>query len=351
MNQPKHFKSAKTFFARFRHYRVIGLVVTIILSGSLPLLTLSGVASASSATTSIPQGIFQIQSSVAHALSSEGIPIPNSASDSKTSSFAQPGGKSGSIASSSTTTFSTGAGIVASGSLGDLGMGLPEPVAGSTGYSSSLGTTYDNQSSQIAATTEVLTGSSGRILTTFTSPQAGNSVSYPITLPAGASLSSNSDGSISVNISKPFTDSATGKVMGMIKATIGEITAPWAIDSHGNKLPTSYTLEGNTLVQSVDTVGASYPVTVDPLFTWGYISGTVYFNINETWELAWGSSYVSDLLSFAPAPFDFIGSIYFAGISAYAESVASAGMCVDIKVALYYAFIPYPGAYSGGYCS
>lgn len=44
----------------------------------------------------------------------------------------------------------------------------------------------------------------------------------------------------------------------------GFISMPWAIDSDGKEVPTSYSVEGTTLVQTVDHEGASYPVLADP---------------------------------------------------------------------------------------
>lgn len=44
----------------------------------------------------------------------------------------------------------------------------------------------------------------------------------------------------------------------------GYISAPWAYDSGGSQVPTSYRIEGDTLVQTVEHEGASYPVLADP---------------------------------------------------------------------------------------
>ena len=44
----------------------------------------------------------------------------------------------------------------------------------------------------------------------------------------------------------------------------GCISTPWAYDSSGSQVPTSYRIEGDTLVQTVEHEGASYPVLADP---------------------------------------------------------------------------------------
>src|SRR5690606_38049677 len=50
---------------------------------------------------------------------------------------------------------------------------------------------------------------------------------------------------------------------------LATIEAPWAVDGAGNAVNTSYTLDGNTLTQTVE-VGADtvFPVVADPSWTW-----------------------------------------------------------------------------------
>lgn len=48
-----------------------------------------------------------------------------------------------------------------------------------------------------------------------------------------------------------------------------EIETPWAVDANGDAVPTSYRLEGTTLVQTVKHTGAAYPVVADPSITFG----------------------------------------------------------------------------------
>jgi hypothetical protein len=65
------------------------------------------------------------------------------------------------------------------------------------------------------------------------------------------------------------------------KVTLGRIHEPWAIDAEGKQLPTSYSLEGNVLIQRVDTTGAVFPVVADPAVTagWGADGPGVYWNM------------------------------------------------------------------------
>ncbi len=63
--------------------------------------------------------------------------------------------------------------------------------------------------------------------------------------------------------------------------TLGRIHEPRAIDAEGKRLPTSYSLEENLLVQHIDTTGAVFPVVADPAVTagWGTDGPGVYWNM------------------------------------------------------------------------
>lgn len=49
------------------------------------------------------------------------------------------------------------------------------------------------------------------------------------------------------------------------EAIIGAFMTPWSVDSTGKVLDTHYELDGDTLVQVVDTSGAMFPVVSDPV--------------------------------------------------------------------------------------
>lgn len=46
------------------------------------------------------------------------------------------------------------------------------------------------------------------------------------------------------------------------------VAAPWAVDANGQHLPTHYQVEGDMLVQHVDTTDATFPVAADPSLQW-----------------------------------------------------------------------------------
>ena len=113
--------------------------------------------------------------------------------------------------------------------------------------------------------------------------------------------------------------------------TLGRISAPWALDASGRSLPTSYRLVGSTIVQHVNTTGAKFPVATDPHYTWGWVTGTVYFNRQETRTLAIGAAVAASFANSLPRPYNYIvgGAARF--ISSYAASANNVGACVKVK--------------------
>lgn len=129
--------------------------------------------------------------------------------------------------------------------------------------------------------------------------------------------------------------------------SMGHIDAPWAKDATGKSLHTSYRLEGNTLVQSIETdKNTAFPVVADPKWTWGWVTGTVYFDKNGTGHVAADSGFLVAVFAAAPPPFDVYGILNSANISRVAWNAVTDGQCVEIKIPT---FLPYE--YSGGYCN
>lgn len=56
---------------------------------------------------------------------------------------------------------------------------------------------------------------------------------------------------------------------------IGTIDAPWAVDANGQPVETAYSIEGHTLVQTVEIqADTAFPVIADPSFSWWAEKGT-----------------------------------------------------------------------------
>ena len=58
----------------------------------------------------------------------------------------------------------------------------------------------------------------------------------------------------------------TGDRTAATSTEVAGVLAPWAIDADAQAVPTRFTLDGTTLVQTVDHDDAVYPVVADPVF-------------------------------------------------------------------------------------
>lgn len=115
------------------------------------------------------------------------------------------------------------------------------------------GVTITGSGETVARTTE--TGA--QVLTVL---RKGSEARYKFDLPAGAQLTEAPGGALAI---VKLDGDVGGKTLGLIEA-------PWAVDAAGKALPTEYTIKGSTLVQSIDTTGATYPVVADPQVTNGF---------------------------------------------------------------------------------
>ncbi len=144
-------------------------------------------------------------------------------------------------------------------------------------------------------------------------------------------------------------DALGGIVVSKTDGTVvGYINAPWAADAHGKSLQTSYKVSGNVVTQYVNTAGAVFPVIVDPHYTWGWISGTVYFNRRETRDLAFGLGGLAAAGIFLPPPFDAIVSGLSGILAAEVAIAENHGWCVDVNTRGQIGF--YSGSQGNGYC-
>ncbi len=133
---------------------------------------------------------------------------------------------------------------------------------------------------------------------------------------------------------------------------IGDITAPWAVDADGTRLPTSYSsVDGTTVTQTVDTAGAAFPVVADPVVRYyrnavGILYSVWYFNRLETGALAAGGTLALKALSKVP------WLRWAAGlIQVWALAAVAARSCVAVVGTVF--FIPSyaaPTYHNGGYC-
>ncbi|MCX5151822.1 hypothetical protein OHB36_34600 [Streptomyces sp. NBC_00320] len=145
-------------------------------------------------------------------------------------------------------------------------MTLPAAVD-AAGTTSAAGTTvYPNAAAHTDLAAQATVDGGARALVTLKSADAPTTQRFDLGLPDGAGLIADGTGGYDI------VTSAGGA--GVVVR--GHIDAPWAKDANGKAVPTSYSLDGNTLVQAIETgPDTAYPVVADPHYTWGIISGTV----------------------------------------------------------------------------
>jgi hypothetical protein len=191
-------------------------------------------------------------------------------------------------------------------------------------------TVYNDPTSSSAVAVQVMTNGV-RELFTLNNTDAPTDFSAPLNLPENAGLIANDEGGFDI-----VTSNADGPAL-----TQATISTPWATDANGRSLTTSYTLDGTTLTQHIDTTGAVFPVVADPKITWGWTSFTVYYDKRETGIMA----LEGQVLSYVPNPWARWGGRTIATWAAYALAT---NQCIKIK---YYGYAaPWPGYYKGGYC-
>ncbi|MDY5589065.1 MAG: hypothetical protein SPF30_03810 [Arcanobacterium sp.] len=115
----------------------------------------------------------------------------------------------------------------------------------------------DTQAGEIAVS-HVTANESGQIIGVIKDRNV-SFMDFGYTLPDGYRLESRSDGGFALL-------SNSGSIE-------GEINAPWAIDANGKQLPTSFELvDGSVLRQHVNTKGASFPIVLDPSWSWWLVT-------------------------------------------------------------------------------
>jgi hypothetical protein len=142
-------------------------------------------------------------------------------------------------------------------------------------------------------------------------------------------------------------------------AVVNFVQPPWATDANGRAVPTSYSVSGDVLVQTVDHRNAAYPVVADPTMACDWIHCTVQFNKSETRSIASGSWGTAAVVGFACGRLrstigGFVCAVGLSVISYMAGAAANVDRCLGVRAVRYPGFgiasTPYPVIYSGGNC-
>ncbi|SDM18707.1 hypothetical protein SAMN05444921_10512 [Streptomyces wuyuanensis] len=150
---------------------------------------------------------------------------------------------------------------------GTVGLGLPvtENVSGVLAGRGTI--VYPEAAEATDVSVQATDSGAVRALVTLKDRSAATTHRFDLDLPDGAELVPDGEGGYQI---LQGADGEGGK------RAVGAIDAPWAKDARGEAVPTSYTLDGNTLVQTVETSeSTAFPVVADPKISlgWGvYIS-------------------------------------------------------------------------------
>ena len=226
--------------------------------------------------------------------------------------------------------------IVATTRTGEtITIGLPRARGATEARTSSTGTTVYADAPGLTATAVQATIDGVRELFAISSAAAGTTLAIELGLPPGASMTPDGDGGFDIIKQRGRSGPASA---------LAHVAAPWAKDATGKSLPSSYSLDGTSLTQHVDTAGATYPVIADPQITWGWITGTIYLNKAETKIAAASGAYAAFWARFVPG-WGTALSAYAATLSFAARVAQARNECLKVKLP-----VPIPGSYSGGYC-
>lgn len=177
-----------------------------------------------------------------------------------------------------------------------------------------------------------------RTLVTLKDDKAPQTQRFRLNLPQDASITEDGQGGFEI----------TREASEGVHVPVATIDAPWAKDANGKSVRTSYKLDGNDLVQTVE-IGdeTAFPVVADPKMTWGIVTGTAYFNKKETKAIANNGALSGVVSGFLPPGLNIYWGAHAAVITTTALKAKNAKKCIKVKFA---AGIFIPGQYSGGFC-
>ena len=116
---------------------------------------------------------------------------------------------------------------------------------------------------------------------------------------------------------------------------VNTINPAWALDAVGRSVATSYTVEGNTVVQHVEHEGATYPVVADPRSGCNAVWCTVMLNRTETKtasQTAFGATgLLCGTMTAVFPPLAAVCAAYGAAFWVAATQAVNSGKCVGMR--------------------
>lgn len=211
-----------------------------------------------------------------------------------------------------------------------VGIGLPASVRAGRARQTGTGTVvYPDTRAGSDVVVQALDDGSVRAMVVIADRAAALDYRFPMDLPAGTRL-------------EPAADGAGG-----IEVTDGEhvyatVAPAWAVDAKGTPVPTSYRIEGDTLIQRVQhRAGLTYPVVADPSVSLGWF---IYVRWSKSeikmfpdWVLQAGSGTLAAYMcpkipnAVAKAACGAVAAVYVGSVVGTIKDAKKANQCVEMR--------------------
>jgi hypothetical protein len=227
---------------------------------------------------------------------------------------------------------------------GEVAVELPVvPGVGDGVVDESGAVVFESETSPVYLAAQATDDGGLQVLVVIDDVTAPTEYRFDMTVPDGATLRATVDGG--------------AEVVGSDGVVVTAVAPPWAVDANGASVPTSYRIEGFTLVQAVAHHGAVHPVVADPNIgncVWWQAACTVYFSTIETRRIAdgtIGATAVTLACGLAGGPYAaFMCAAHGANLVLGAQNARAQGKCLKVRV--YAAYLPpVPGSFTKGTCS
>ena len=147
--------------------------------------------------------------------------------------------------------------LVIGGARGEVSVELPGLAGLGDGVVDDSGAVvYESDSSPVSFAAQATVDGGLQVLLVLEGPEAPSEYRFDMTVPAGAVLQATPDGG--------------ALVVGADGVAVSTVAPSWALDANGSRVPSSYRIDGTTLIQVVDHHGAAYPVIADPKVSLGW---------------------------------------------------------------------------------
>jgi hypothetical protein len=167
------------------------------------------------------------------------------------------------------------AGVTLNGpSMAPMKVGLPIRGSGQPAVLANDGVAvYQHADTETSVAVQPVGVGAVRVMQVIDGPHAPTSFRFRLKIPPGGSIRR--------------TSTSSEDRFAILDANgdgVASISTPWSHDGAGNSVPTSYHLDGRTLVQDVDHSGFTYPVVADPLISLGcaWVQCSVYLSRSAT---------------------------------------------------------------------